>query len=280
LRNFLTHSLYYLLYGNFFVAAAAASLTYVNAQLIGCTDSFSILPSFVFFATLFAYNFQRLIRVNNKNTTVSSFRLQWIKKHTKELRLLNVLSVIAMILIGIQLPYKTLFILVPAGIISSWYVLSYKQIPALRSIPFIKVFTIGLIWSTITVGLPYFTVPQTEINLTYFTFTVALFVIFQTIPFDIRDREIDQKSGIKTIAQKIGLVNSKRLIMVGFILMFVILFFGIRYQLLPKVGIVYAHASLVALPICFRINKNSSEIYYSLVVESILFLPFIFYVIR
>lgn len=266
---------FYLFYGNIFVALAAASMTYVNARIIGLDASVYLLCLFVFFATLLAYNFQRLIRTKKAIDSPNSFRLVWIKKNARSLRITNIISAIAIVIIGSQLSMQLLFIILPSSIVSTWYVISYKRIPALREVPYIKLFVIGLIWGLITLGLPYLLISEVTKNFIPLLLIISFYVVLQTIPFDIRDSQLDRSLGIKTIAQKFGIKRSKFIIVTGFILLGAAIYLGIVFWTLPNLSIVYAWGCFLAIPICSGIKKNSSEIYYSFVVESILFFPFL-----
>ncbi len=272
--------LFYLFYGNIYVALAAASMTYVNAQIIGLEASVYWLCLFVFFTTLLAYNFQRLIRTKKTAASATSFRLFWIKENASSLRITNIISAIALVLIGSQLSLQLLFIILPSSIVSIWYVISYKRIPALREVPYIKLFVIGLIWGLITLGLPYLLFPDKTKNLIPLLLIISTYVVLQTIPFDIRDSQLDRSLGIKTIAQKIGINRSKFIIVIGLVLLGVAIYLGVVFWSLPNLSIVYVWGCFLAIPICLGIKKNSSEIYYSFVVESILFFPFLLFFLK
>lgn len=267
----------WLIYGNIFVALAASSLVYLNSYLVGSLDYSITLSIIVFFSTLLAYNFQRLVRLKNPKILPKSNRLIWISTHANALRKINILSIFFIVLISWRLPLKILFLMIPAALISYWYVKGNKKLPPLRAIPYVKIFAIGSTWSFVTFCIPNYLTETNPINTFYFGVVIFLFIVLQTMPFDIRDLEIDKKSNVKTIAQKIGLKRSKWLIIIGLITLLLLVLFGIKERYLPEESIVYGYAALAALPICLKINEKSTEVYYSFIVESILLFPFFFY---
>jgi len=280
LNNLLRHSYSFLLYGNIFVSAAAASLMFINLHLLNVDGQNWELSSFVFFSTLLAYNFQRIVRVRSIEISPTSKRLNWIKSNIHFLNVVNIICVFSILGILITLPIKTLWILIPFGLISAWYVLGFKKIPALRTISFLKIFIISTSWSAITYGLPwYISSSENLIELVLSLITITSFVFFQTLPFDIRDRQLDYNLGIRTIAQSIGLKKSKTLTLVGFTSVCFFTIIGIFAEVIPTKMSYYAFACLLAFPVVIKISPGSKDVFYSLVVESILFFPFIFYII-
>lgn len=268
----------FLFYGNVFVSLCAASLTYLNCLFFG-VDQFAFhLSLFIFCATNVAYNFQRLFRIRKTNSTPSSARLNWIKKHKTHLLLMNfLLSGLAFYCL-IVLPMKVLVILIPIGFISFWYVVDLKSIPAIRSIPFIKLFVIGITWSLSTFGLPLMISNSLYCSKNYaiLFLSITFYVILQTIPFDIRDIDYDTELKIKTLAQRLGVKKSKLLSATGFLTLS-ITFYLISFHELSTQIIVqsYAISSLLATPLILAINPHKKEYYYSGVIESILLFPFL-----
>jgi len=272
----------FLLFGNVFVSLCAASLTYINALYFELIEIAFPLSIFIFCCTNIAYNFQRLFRIRKTSSERNSIRLTWIKENKFLLLLSNyLLSGIASFLL-LFLPKTTFLFLIPIGLISLWYVVSFKKIPALRTIPFVKLFVIGSIWGLSTFGLPLFLSQAVSCSLNQLlTFAaISFFIIFQTIPFDIRDINYDNNFRIKTLAQYLGLQKSKYFSILGFGLLS-LLFFWLGHQepkyLASTILFTYSVSSLLAIPFIMGINAKSNEVYYSGGVESILLFPFLVY---
>jgi 4-hydroxybenzoate polyprenyltransferase len=161
-------------------------------------------------------------------------------------------------------------------------VIGFKKIPALRNIPFVKLFVIGLIWGVSTFGLPFFLAGHTTYSSHNFLSLIAIsgFVISQTIPFDIRDIHFDNKLHLKTLAQYLGLKKSKLLSTFGFLVLSVLFYQLAQQESTYNSSIIlysYSISSLMALSLIVGINANRKEIYFSGIIESILFFPFLIY---
>ena len=161
---------------------------------------------FVFFASLFTYNFQRLVRMSMQGKL--SFRQYWLKENKFLLWFVTALSAIATVYYSLSISYNSLRLLFPLGIIAFMY-----QLPLLfwkgrwwrlREIPGIKIFLIALAWSFVSVGL---LVEEHQIGWTidvWLLFFHRLCFIFAiTIPFDIRDLKYDSLQ-LKTIPAVFG----------------------------------------------------------------------------
>ncbi len=212
--------------------------------------------------------------------SITSERLNWIKKRKKALTTTNVISIICMVSIGISFDPKLGVLLLPIGIVSLWYVKGIGIIPPLRNIPYIKVFIIGITWSVTTVGLPIMTfrgVPDFALALLAIVFC---FVVIQTMPFDMRDCELDNVLGVKTWAQQLSFKMSKWIIMLLSLALFSTIFIAIQLNAIDEQFIIYGYATLAAIPLFVLLNKRRGEMYYSLIIESILYFPFIFYFLK
>lgn len=161
---------------------------------------------FVFFATLFAYNFQRLVRMDVQGEL--SHRQQWVQKHKKWLCLITIVSAIATVYFSLSLSMESLVLLIPLGAIALIYPLPIIPFKGkrlrLREVPGIKIFLIALVWALVTVGL---LVEEHQLAWTtdvWFVFLHRLFFVFAiTIPFDIRDLKYDSLQ-LKTIPSVLG----------------------------------------------------------------------------
>jgi hypothetical protein len=160
------------------------------------------LGLFIFFATLFAYNFQRLTRHTKRNLPNDSERVKWIKKNRLLLILITSIAGFMAGIFSLYLNLDQIIYLVVPGLISIFYAIGSV---GLRNITGMKIVWIGLVWA-FAVGMPMIPnkldVDIVLIYLSTFTFIVAL-----CIPFDVRDLHVDAKKK-KTIPQVIGVKPS------------------------------------------------------------------------
>ena len=143
----------FFIYSNVFVSFCVLALCQSTSIIIG-VDSSHLLP-FVFFSTLFAYNFQRMVRFSPSKE--QSAHLDWLKKNRLVIILITVISLSLSFYYALSLSFSTFYFLIPASIISLSYPI--KTIPlggqkvSLRELPRAKIFLIALVWSTVSVAL-------------------------------------------------------------------------------------------------------------------------------
>ena len=143
----------FFLFSNIFVAYCVVALCMSTEFLLG-HYSYTI-TLFVFFASLFTYNFQRLVRMRIQGEL--SFRQQWLHQNKFLLWVVTSLSAIATVYFSLSLSYNSLRLLLPLGIIVFMYSLPLfcwkGKWWRLRELPGIKIFLIVLSWSLVSVGL-------------------------------------------------------------------------------------------------------------------------------
>lgn len=194
----------FFLFSNLFVAYCVIALCMSTEFLLG-HHSYTI-NLFVFFATLFTYNFQRLVRMDVRGEL--SHRQLWLQANKRGLWLITIVSAVATVYFSLSLSNDSLVLLIPLGAIALMYPLPLfywqKKWWRLREIPVVKIFLIALVWTLVSVGL---LVTEHHIPLT--TDVCLLFVhrlcfVFAiTIPFDIRDLKYDRLQ-LKTIPTVFG----------------------------------------------------------------------------
>ncbi len=184
------------------VALAVVALTYVSAIELAF-----VLPNylvyFIFFASITGYNFVKYAGIA---------KLYHISL-TSNLRLIQIFSFISfflMLYFAWQLSTVAWLVLLPLGLLNFFYAVPFfLKAKNLRSIPFLKVFVIALVWAGVSVYLP---VIETYTELTSTTHWYAgqrfLTVCCLMIPFEIRDIRFDQK-WIKTLPQVLGITKTK-----------------------------------------------------------------------
>lgn len=224
-----------LIYTNVFVS--------LGAFLLACETIFFLHLNFlehlkplvlVFFATLFLYNYQRVIAFKNKANHLKSERHIWIDKHQKLLITITTLAAVISLIVGISIANKSYFVF---GSIVFFLAFFYST-PLfkkknnwyrLRDLPFAKLFLVGIVWSAVITILPIIELldlfSKKEIYILFFI--QFLFITSITIPFDIRDYAIDKHNKIKTLPINLGIKKSKQLaylfVLIG--LLFSVLFF-------------------------------------------------------
>lgn len=249
----------FIINSNLFVSFCILSLT-ISSEILIRTANHNI-SIFVFFSSIFTYNFQRIVRIKKEETHPKTI---WIKEHLQLIYTILLLSCSIAIYYFFQLQNSTKSTILIAGIISVLYPFG------LRKIPFIKIFIISLIW-TISTMLLLIIENNVGISQSTILHLIArfLFVFAITIPFDIRDLAHDQKS-LKTIPIVLGVAKSK---LVAILALFIteILYIYLYFQHQLEYHFLFAIIAVlfVASILIIQSNKKQTDYYYSFWVESL-----------
>lgn len=199
-------TLQFLIYSNSWISLGAALLSALVFKLNGLPLSLDYLL-FVFFSTLFSYNFQRITRIEKIRVHAPD---SWIVQHESIGKGLLIFSLIgALITLPVFDAPFSLFWLIILAIVSGGY--SYKN---LRDLPYLKIILIAISWGIACGIIPLIIHKQSSSTEILLNFTwVSLYILAITIPFDIRDIGIDEDNK-KTIPQWVGINQSK---LIGFL---------------------------------------------------------------
>lgn len=214
--RFIVQILDFLVASNVYVSLAVVSLTFVSLD-DGQIEHRNLL-FFVFFATLFVYNFIRLVNVKTISTQSLSLRRQIIFKFRVFFWILCFVSALLTFYFFSSIYELIVYPLIILGFVSIVYGLPiFKNGTVwfrLRDVPGLKIFLIASIWALVSQGLPDLISRQTLNYLALFERFLFIFAI--TIPFDIRDLRFD-KFNLATLPQYFG-VRKARWIGIGALL--------------------------------------------------------------
>ena len=168
---------------------------------------------FVYFATLFTYNIQRLFMAEAYLGPETLGRHRWIWEHRPALHVLTILSALVLFVCIFYIPFYFLVWLMPAAFISALYFLPFYRSGGnwkrLRDVPLLKINLVGFTWvwalvaaPALTFGIPW---PQW-----WALFVFEFFLCFGlTVPFDIRDSRYDREKGTRTFVSEWGIRPAK-----------------------------------------------------------------------
>tara|TARA_R100000750_G_scaffold32961_3_gene21149 strand:+ start:13401 stop:14198 length:798 start_codon:yes stop_codon:yes gene_type:complete len=230
----------------------------------------------VFSATYFIYNFQRLVRMNQKEIDEANigFRMRWVYKNKQPIIFTIVITAIIIIVSLFYIDIKTIIVLAIMGLFSVVYVVRFipynKKWLALRDIPYLKIFVIAFVWTLVTGLLPLVNNIE-QINLHYILFLVKqfLFVVAITIPFDIRDMKYDIEKGIKTFPLVVGV---KKVIILGVLLLLgFIAIASYEFLVFQNITMSLWMAEIITILLVAVLlllsKKQQPELFYSFIVE-------------
>jgi hypothetical protein len=266
------------IYSNIHVGLAGLCITKITLIKFGIIESFT--PYFVGLSIIISYNFIRFYEIKNKHLI---WFKNWFFDNQGKLILLTFLacSIIGYIIFFTDFDRNSLVILFPFALMTFFYAIPLFKIGnievSFRNFPSIKIFSIGIAWAGISVFFPLYEAHYTIDRDVYLEFVQRfLFLIALTLPFDIRDVQIDSKS-LKTIPQVLGISASKK---IGLILLteFVLLELCKLNFSFENMFILMAIAIIVGLFLWFS-SPDKTRYYTSFWVESVPIIWIGFYVL-
>ena len=273
----------FLLYGNFFIALCAYSQTVQTCRFLGDDNiSQSVLPIFVAAATFFLYNIHKPITFFLKKQLVDNQRFLKTKSFSSPLSILTILAGLFCMYYFFSIKTITQWSLIVAAFLSLAYVLPIFGGKRLRDLPYIKIFTIAFVWAFVTVILPvqeYGNILDSHVR--WMFLERALFVFALTIPFDIRDLDVDTKTNVKTIPLSMGVQKAKYLGILAIIsCIFIVLTLNIQgvYSIKNTIALLLTYA-VSSLVVGFTRKGRSDYYFYGLADGMMLLQSVFFYII-
>lgn len=212
----------FVLYSNIFIAVCAIAMTIQTYWVLGIESRTSpALLGLVFFSTWVIYALHRLVSLSKVDKSLNITRFKVIGHYHKHIQLYSVAATVGLAICFFNLARTTQLALVLPAILSLGYVLPFlgKQKKRLRDIHFIKIFLIAVVWSYVTVLLPVLEHQLVfDWNIGGMLAERMLFIFIITLPFDLRDWEIDQHNNVHTIPAVIG---AKKTVWLGMVLLLI-----------------------------------------------------------
>lgn len=271
----------FIVYGNLLIGLGAYALSkYFIEALHLESQNGEHLSLFLFAATTFTYNFHRRIGKELYPSKVLSASVDWMINHPVISRLLTLISFLLSLFFLMELPRQTIWLIAPISILSLLYVMKVSVQRPLRSIPLLKVFLIAAVWTMATIYLVILNFSlefQSDFHL--LALTLFLFMIAQIIPFDIRDIAIDKNDDVQTLPSQLGIRSSINLSLLLLFASNLMLLFYFQFQLDSYSTPIFLPwlISSIYLAICLLYSRKKREdLYYSLIVEISLLLPWCF----
>ena len=249
----------WIIFSNIFVAFCVLALT-ISSEVLLDTANFRI-SQFVFFATLFTYNFQRVVKLKQRE---KHLKTDWQAKNKTSTYFIMLISGIIIAYHFYYFKISTQIAIIFSGILSLLYPFG------IRNIPFFKIFVIALIWTISTMLL---LVLENNMlisqNLILHLSARFLFVFAITIPFDIRDLKFDDKK-MKTIPIVFGegkakLIGVMALFFAELIAIVQMFYFDMEFHnLIALICIFFLSAILM-----IKSSQDKTAMYFSFWVESL-----------
>jgi hypothetical protein len=278
MMSFLKNTLDFYIFSNIHVSIAGFCLTKITLLKFGITDN--LVPFFVLFSIIISYNFIRFLEI--KWDRLNWFK-NWFFEHQYTLFILFSLSVLGLgyIMFFSDFNLNSIVILFPFAFMTFFYVLPLFKIGKIefsfRNFPSVKIISIAIAWAGITVFFPLYNAGYEFTSSVYIEFIQRFLILISiTIPFDIRDVNVDPRS-LKTIPQLVG-VKASKIIGYALLLVFVLLELYINNLANLNTYILIVIALIAALFLAFS-TPQKSRYYTSFWVEAIPILWFVLIVV-
>lgn len=237
--------IHFFINSNIWVAFCVVGLALSSERLLETTNV--KISQFIFFSTILAYNFQRIVRIRKGHEHAHK---DWQNKNK------NTISFLMFVSAAVSAYYFLSFKLITQCVILISAIISVLYPLFLRSLPFAKIFIIAFIWTISTLLL---LVLENDIlisqNIMWHVASRFLFVFAITTPFDIRDVQYDSKS-IITIPLFFGVKRTKDIAVFALFISAIISFFQFLEMSLKLPNLL----ALIALYILASIFVQKSDI--------------------
>ena len=260
----------FLVFSNILVAFCVLALALSTEILLGLETNYKV-SQLVLFATLFAYNFQRVVRIKKGKDHI---RKDWLNRHKIVIYSIMLLGGLISAYLFFEFQRSAQIAIVVSGVLSMGYPFGIRKIPGS------KIFIIALVW-TISTMLLVLLENQIQLskNITLHLLARFLLIFAITIPFDIRDLNFDSKE-LRTIPIVFGAVKAR-------IIAISVLFICAIIAVVQYINEDINFSNLLALILLYFVSSifiaksdvSRREMYFSFWVESLSILGYIFLLI-
>lgn len=275
IKTLLQKGIDWLLYSHIWIATAALLMCMQTDVLLSRDFENIDLYAFVATGTLAIYAIHRLVALDVIAVDIKG-RFKALSTLKQQVLLYAILAAIAAAYFFLQLSFSLQLLLFIPNLLALAYVMPIWNGKRLRDFPFIKIFLIAIAWAWITVIAPLHQVSISNWSLALMFVERALFIFAITLPFDIRDLEMDHKASVSTIPGTWGVGRSKQLAFASLLAMLMCACFNYYIGL-------YAATSLLALSLSafstafliYQSNDKQHDYFYSGLMDGTMIVQFV-----
>ncbi len=270
-------ALHIYVYGHLHISLCAVLLFVGGYHLVGQQPDLSSCL-FVFTSTLLVYTLHRHLAANKFYSITSIKRYTFVNNHSRLSWMAIAICTIISIFTFFLLQRSSQYAMIICGLLSLGYVLPLIAKSRIRDIGILKIFAISIVWGVLPF-LGYLEVEGLSIRSIILLIEHFAFVFALTIPFDIRDSDLDDGAQVSNLANQIGLSVSKMwmvlLVLLALALAIVSFVLG-TYSLVLMLAHVLFYA--VVLYSCYQADERE-ELYFMLYLDGLILVKGIILVI-
>jgi 4-hydroxybenzoate polyprenyltransferase len=220
----------FIINSHIFLAIAAASITLATQVQLGFRPQIDAFVAMIFLATIFDYNLHRFLTLTSIPESIHIEKNTWAAGNFTVLKVVIIISFALLVSTLFFLPVNTLFLIAPLAALTLLYSVSYLRNRwdgyRHKKIPGVKTVLLAFIWTASTAFMVFFNRESTfeTAGIIFICIERFAFIFAIAIPFDIRDMEVDRKSGINTIPIAFG---PEKAMQISNISLGIVLFIGI-----------------------------------------------------
>lgn len=194
------------LYSSLHIAICAALLTFESFYVLNKEVQIHYVL-FIGLSTMAVYSAHRLVGMSKVKAFDDQGRYKVIKKFRHHILVYFCISLLLASYFFFKIDFRQMLMLFTPVLLTAAYILPVFKSRRLRDLPFIKIFLIAIVWTWLTLNMVG--CDNDSSLCMYLSIERILFFIAITIPFDIRDLEVDRSISVKTLIHSLGINNSK-----------------------------------------------------------------------
>lgn len=165
---------------------------------------------FVFASTLLLYSVHRIYGLRRVSSEESA-RYQTIESLNKVLVIIASIAGLVASICFFRFDNELKLYLIVPSLISVGYAIPIWKGKRLRDLHFIKIFLIAICWAWVVCTLPGIRMDKEIVQLGILSLALICYMLAITIPFDIRDLQVDKTSNVKTLPYIFGFDGSGKI---------------------------------------------------------------------
>lgn len=266
------------LYSHVHIALCTVFLYLFTMKITGVNPDLAY-TGILFSGSIFLYSLHRLIGIEFFYTEEDTVRFNYYRNHKGLLYVTLFLSGLMAALSVLNIRYDLILGLMVGVVVGALYAVPVFGGRRLRDMPYIKIFLIAFTWTYLTVLLPLEWEGVSRIFMLALILERFFFFLAITLPFDIRDMEIDANQNVGTIPLLIGKNRSILLailfLILGLIAQYIAFFYGyVNTTVLTAWGITYIISALLIV----KFSRKADDFYFTGYLDGTMLLPYLFYV--
>ncbi|MBI4945887.1 MAG: UbiA family prenyltransferase [Bacteroidetes bacterium] len=255
----------FLLYSNIFISICAATITTETYLLIHSEINWLYI-AFVFFSTLFLYDFPSLYFAEEAFSANQSERHKWILENRNTLIGFSAISFLVISITVFFFPLKFILLMIPNAVLAFAYFFPQTR---LRSITGLKAAVVAVVWTMVTYVYPLLLCPLTCGESWRGVSERFLFMLPLCIIFNVRDIEADRIAGVRTIPVVYGTRATIIICLISLLLFSILVFFHRRGSAETMALIASAIVSAILI---LKSSHNKHDYFYSFWIDGMIIL--------